>query len=94
MNPLLIAHIALGVVLVAAFVGRYVGVLTKRIEPKTGRLWIAALATALVASGTALGIVYKAPITKDCISSLAIIGTVVALEYVLQYVASKPLPTK
>jgi hypothetical protein len=93
MSFLLILHIALGTVLLAAFVVRYVAVLTKKIEPKTGRSSIAVLATALVSSGVALGIVYKAPLTSACLSALAIIGTVVVLEYALQNWVYKQLPT-
>ena len=92
MSPLLILHITLGSILVVVFVARYVAVLAKKIAPSTGRNGIAALATALVASGVAVSIVYKAPITKACLSSLGIIATVVVLEYALQWFAPKQLP--
>lgn len=84
MSPLLILHITLGSVLLVAFVVRYVAVLMGKIAPQTGRSSITVLAVALVASGVALGIVYKAPLTSACLSALAIIGIVVVLEYVLQ----------
>jgi len=92
MTPLLILHIALGTALVVVFIARYVAVLAKRIGPRTGRGAMTVLATALVASGVVVGIVYKAPITKACLSSLGIIVTVVVLEYALQILAPKQLP--
>jgi hypothetical protein len=87
MSPLLILHISLGVLLLLAFIVRYIAVLTKKITPQTGRSAMTILATALVASGVAVGIVYKAPITGDCLKSLGIIALVIVLEYGLQSVA-------
>jgi hypothetical protein len=92
MSPLLILHIALGTVLVVAFVARYIALLARKVAPQTGRRPIALLAVALVASGVALSIAYKAPLTTACISSLGIIFTVVVLEYALQNLAYKLLP--
>jgi hypothetical protein len=92
MSPLLILHITLGTVLLLVFIVRYIAVLAKKISPKTGRSSIAVLAVALVSSGVALGIVYKAPITSACIDALGIIGFVVVLEYALQNWVYKQLP--
>ena len=93
MSYLLVVHILLGTMLLLAFVVRYLGVLARKIEPTTGRSFITVVGVALVASGVALGVVYKAPITNACLSALGIIVTIIALEYALQHwVYQKPSP--
>ncbi len=91
---LLILHISLGALLVLSFVIRFVAVITKRINPKTGRHFVEGLGFALVSSGVALVFVAKAPLTGACLSSLTIIFTIIALEYGLSFAKPKTLLDK
>jgi len=85
----LAVHIFIGLALVVAFLVRFVSILTKRIESEQGRSLMLGLSAALVASGVALVIVAHSPLTSACLSSLAIIVTVGALEGILQLMGRK-----
>jgi hypothetical protein len=87
--PLLITHILIGLALVTTFVVRYLAVFTKRIETEQGRGLILGLSTALVASGFALVIVAHSPLTGACLSALAIVAVVGALEGALQLIGKR-----
>lgn len=89
LNSLLVLHILTGTALLLVFVGRFIGVLTKKIEPSVGRSLIGGLSIALLSSGFALVIVAKDPVTGACISSIAIIAGVVVLEYGLAFAKKK-----
>jgi len=81
---LLITHIIIGLALVVAFLVRFAAILAQRITSEQGRGIMLGISSALVASGVALVIVAHAPLTSACLSSLAIIVTVGALEGALQ----------
>jgi hypothetical protein len=91
MNYLLALHILIGFSLLTTFIVRYLGVLTKKIDPKNGRNLISVLGISLIASGTALVIVDKAPISGACISSIVIIAVVVMSEFILNTLARKKI---
>jgi hypothetical protein len=77
---LLILHISIGLALLATFVVRYIGLLTRRIEPQQGRSLILGLGSALVASGLVLVVVTQSTLSSACLSSLGIIAVIGVLE--------------
>jgi hypothetical protein len=86
---LLVVHILIGLTLVVAFLIRFAAILAQRITGKDGRGLMLGLTTALVGTGVALVVVAHSPLTSACLSSLAIIATVAALEGALQLVGRR-----
>jgi uncharacterized membrane protein HdeD (DUF308 family) len=91
MNSLLVLHILLGASVLVTLIVRYIAVLAKRIEPKAGRSLVEVLGAVLLASGVALVIVDKAPLTSACVSGLAIICFIVTAELSLGLAQKKLL---
>jgi hypothetical protein len=87
--PLLVLHITIGFALVATFLGRYIGLLTHRLETRQGRNLILGLGTALVATGLILVVVARSTLTSACLSSLGIIAVIGVLEFGLVTVAKR-----
>jgi hypothetical protein len=91
--PLLIFHITIGFALVATFVVRYVGLLTRKLHSSQGRGLILGLGSALVVSGLVLVVVAHSTITSACLSSLGIIAVIGVLEAGL-YGIGKRVPVR